>query len=67
MGYGKKQIHELEQTIAASNAELIIIGTPIDLTRLMKIKQPSERVRYELEVIGQPGLDPILIEKFPKS
>jgi predicted GTPase len=67
MGYGDKQIHELEQTIAASDAELVLIGTPIDLSRLLNIKQPTQRIRYELEVIGQPTLDPILAEKFPKS
>jgi predicted GTPase len=67
MGYGDKQIHELEETIAASDAEMVLIGTPIDLSRLLKIKQPTQRIHYELEVIGQPTLDPILAEKFPKS
>mgnify|MGYP001032672968 CR=1 FL=1 len=67
MGYGDKQIKELEQTIADSDADLVLIGTPIDLTRLLDIKQPSQRVRYDLEVIGQPTLAPILESTFPKS
>jgi predicted GTPase len=67
MGYGETQVQELEQTIAASKADLVLIGTPIDLTRLLKIELPSQRVRYELEPIGQPELDPILREKFPES
>ena len=60
MGYGEKQIEELGETINRSPAELVIIGTPIDLRRLIDIRVPSDRVRYELEVIGQPSLDDIL-------
>ncbi len=60
MGYGEKQIEELGETINRSPAELVIIGTPIDLRRLIDIHVPSDRVRYELEVIGQPSLDDIL-------
>ncbi|MDF1500168.1 MAG: cyclic 2,3-diphosphoglycerate synthase [Anaerolineales bacterium] len=67
MGYGEKQIKELEETIAASDADLVLVGTPIDLSRLLKIDQPSQRVRYDLQVIGQPALDPILTKTFPKS
>lgn len=67
MGYGDKQMNELEQTIAASGAELVLIGTPIDLARLLNIKQATQRVRYDLEVIGQPSLEPILKSAFPKS
>jgi predicted GTPase len=44
----------------------VVIGTPIDLTRVMKIKKPSQRVRYELQEIGQPTLEDILKAKFKK-
>jgi predicted GTPase len=67
MGYGDKQIKELEQTISASHAELVLIGTPIDLSRLLEIDLPSQRVRYELEIIGQPELDPLLAKAFPPA
>jgi len=64
MGYGEKQIKELEKTINNADVDLVIIGTPIDLTRLMKIKKPTQRVRYELQVIGQPTLEDLLKAKF---
>jgi predicted GTPase len=64
MGYGDKQIGELEETINNADVDLVVIGTPIDLTRLMKIKLPTQRVRYELQVIGQPTLEDLLEEKF---
>ncbi len=60
MGYGEEQIKELEETINRSPAELVIIGTPIDLRRVINIRVPSDRVRYELQVIGQPSLDDTL-------
>ncbi len=60
MGYSPTQIKELEETINNSDAEAVIIGTPIDLSRLIKFKVPYTRVRYELEEIGQPKLDEIL-------
>lgn len=62
MGYGKKQIKELEETINNSNAELVIIGTPIDLRRIMKINKLAIRVRYELQEIGKPDLEDVLKE-----
>ena len=54
MGYGTKQMKELEQTINAVPCDLVLIGTPIDLGRMLKINQPSMRVTYELEE-RQPG------------
>lgn len=54
MGYGKKQMKELEQTINAVPCDLVLIGTPIDLGRLLKINKPSMRVLYELEE-REPG------------
>jgi predicted GTPase len=66
MGYGREQIHELEQTINAADVDLVIIGTPIDLSRVMTIKKPTQRVRYELQEIGQPTLEDVLKAKFGK-
>jgi predicted GTPase len=66
MGYGDVQTHELEKTINAADVDLVLIGTPIDLTRVIKINKPCQRVRYELQEIGQPTLKDILGEKFPK-
>lgn len=60
MGYGAEQMKDLEETIAASGADGIVIGTPIDLRRVITIDQPSTRVRYDLEVIGTPDLAEIL-------
>ena len=60
MGYGEKQIKELEDTINNSHAELVIVATPIDLGRLINIRIPSVRVRYELEEIGTPTLEDVL-------
>ncbi len=54
MGYGERQMRELEQTINAVPCDLVLIGTPIDLGRLLRINKPALRVRYELEE-RQPG------------
>ncbi|MCB9451590.1 MAG: GTPase [Anaerolineaceae bacterium] len=64
MGYGAKQMSELEATINASDADLVIVATPIDLRRVINVKLPMERVRYELQVIGTPTLEDLLTEKF---
>jgi len=64
MGYGDAQIRELEQTINNTPADLVLIGTPIDLRRVLKLKRPAQRVRYELQEIGQPTLADLLKEKF---
>jgi len=66
MGYGDEQIRELEETIRSADVDLVIVGTPIDLGRILKIEQPSQRVRYELQEIGQPTLRDLLQEKFGK-
>jgi predicted GTPase len=63
MGYSKTQLAELEATIANVDAEVVVIGTPIDLRRVIDIKQPSVRVRYELQEIGEPTLDTLLKNK----
>ncbi len=66
MGYGEHQTRELEETIRNADVDMVIIGTPIDLTRVIKIDKPSQRVRYELQEIGQPTLEEILKAKFGK-
>ncbi|HUV26314.1 MAG: cyclic 2,3-diphosphoglycerate synthase [Anaerolineales bacterium] len=66
MGYGDEMMRELEQTINNADVEMVVIGTPINLAGLLKINKPSQRVRYELQEIGQPTLAEILQEKFQK-
>jgi predicted GTPase len=66
MGYGDLQTKELEETINRAEADLVLIGTPIDLNRIIKINKPSQRVRYELQEIGQPTLEELLKAKFVK-
>jgi len=60
MGYGEKQIRELEETINRSNADLVIVATPIDLTKVLRLNKPSLRVFYELQEIGTPTLEDVL-------
>ncbi len=64
MGYGHEQMRDLEVTINNTPCDLVVVGTPIDLTRLLKIKHPMERVRYELQVIGRPTVEEVLARKF---
>ena len=66
MGYGEAQTRDLEATINKSDVDLVIIGTPIDLNRVIKINKPAQRVRYELQEIGRPTLEDILKAKFGK-
>jgi predicted GTPase len=66
MGYGEAQTRDLEATINRADVDLVIIGTPIDLNRIIKINKPAQRVRYELQEIGQPTLEDILKAKFGK-
>lgn len=66
MGYGEQMIRDLEKTIAKADVDIVVIGTPIDLTRVLKLNKPSQRVRYELEEIGKPTLTDILKAKFGK-
>jgi predicted GTPase len=56
MGYGDQQVKDLETTINATDCDTVIIGTPIDLRRILKINKPSTRVYYELQEIGRPTL-----------
>jgi len=64
MGYDRKQTEELGLTIHATPCDLVIVATPIDLRRVVQITQPTQRVRYELQEIGQPTLKEVLSEKF---
>jgi predicted GTPase len=60
LGYGKRQIRDLERTINSIPCHTVVIATPIDLTRLLKINKPLVRVRYELEEIGKPDLEEVM-------
>jgi predicted GTPase len=60
MGYGDDQIKDLELTVAKVECDAVVVGTPIDLGRIIKIPQPSVRVTYDLEEIGRPDLSDAL-------
>jgi predicted GTPase len=60
MGYGRKQMEELRETIARSDADLVLIGTPIDLRRVIEIDKPALRVTYKLQELGVPTIAGIL-------
>lgn len=64
MGYGVDQMKDLEETINNMDVDLVVSGTPIDLSRIIKINKPLQRVRYELQEIGRPTLVDILKTKF---
>jgi len=67
MGYGEQQVKDLEKTIAATACDAVVIATPIDLQRVVNIRQPCVKVGYELQEIGYPNLENVLdkfIEKF---
>ncbi len=60
MGYGEEQLRDLEATINATDCDAVVIGTPIDLNRIIDIEKPTTRVFYDLQEIGEPNLDGIL-------
>ena len=62
MGYGAEQMKDLEKTIANTPCDAVVVGTPIDLPRFIKIKQPVVKVGYELQEIGTPTLKEVLDE-----
>jgi predicted GTPase len=64
MGYGGDQIADLEETIDRAECDLVLIATPIDLGRIINISKPHQRVRYELQEIGQPTLVELLEQRF---
>jgi len=67
LGYGKEQIQELQETINDTPCDTVVIGTPIDLRRVLKINKPAVRAKYELEELGSPTLEDILNKRFPKK
>jgi predicted GTPase len=60
MGYGEQQLKDLETTINNTDCEAVVIGTPIDLNRIIKINKPNTRVYYDLQEIGRPDLGMVL-------
>lgn len=60
MGYGEQQLKDLEATINAADCEAVVIGTPIDLSRIIEINKPATRVYYNLQEIGRPNLEQVL-------
>jgi len=63
MGYGKKQMKDLEETINRADCDVVVIGTPIDLRRVININKPATRVRYYLKELSKPTIEDILREK----
>ncbi len=67
MGYGPQQIKDLEATVKRAKCDTVVIATPIDLSRVIKIDKPMLRVNYELQEIGRPNLEdalaPVLASK----
>jgi predicted GTPase len=55
-----QQVRELEETIAATPCDVVVIGTPVDLRRIIAIRVPAVRVRYELEELTKPSLDDVI-------
>lgn len=66
MGYGAEQLHDLEKTINNTECDSVIIATPIDLNRIIKIRKPGTRVYYNLQEIGEPTLVQV-IDEFVKK
>jgi predicted GTPase len=66
MGYGDQQLKDLETTINNTECDAVVIGTPIDLNRIINIKRPSTRVWYDLQEIGRPNLEEV-IDEFVKK
>jgi predicted GTPase len=60
MGYGKKQMSDLEEVINRTDCDLVVVGTPIDLGKQLNIEKPHVRVSYDLDEIGSPNLEEVL-------
>ncbi len=60
MGYGEQQMKDLQATINNSDCDAVVIGTPIDLNRIIDIKKPNTRVYYDLQEIGYPNLEEVI-------
>src|SRR3989442_2900572 len=63
MGYGRKQMEDLRETIHRCQVDLVLIGTPIDLRRLIELDKPALRVTYKLQEMGEPTLEDALAER----
>jgi predicted GTPase len=63
VGYGAEQIRDLEKTIDAADCDLVIIATPVDLTRIITINKPMLKVGYELQELGRPDLEELIAGK----
>ncbi len=59
-GYGGQMLKDMEATVNAVDCDAVIVGTPIDLARIIDIKKPSTRVYYDLQEIGRPNLGDVL-------
>ncbi len=66
MGYSPEQIRDMESTVNATECDVVVIATPIDLRRLMNIKHPSVMVGYELQEIGRPTLHDVISDRLAK-
>jgi predicted GTPase len=66
MGYGEEQVKDLEATINKTKCDTVVIATPIDLNRIIKIDKPTVKVGYDLQEIGSPNLTEVL-EAFCKK
>ncbi len=64
VGYSKEQLEDLEEAINSVDADLVVVATPIDLGRVIKMNKPYLRVRYELQEIGRPNLEDVLKDFF---
>jgi predicted GTPase len=67
MGYSAGQLKDLEATINAARCEAVIIGTPVDLSRIIRIRKPTTRVFYGLQEIGTPDLNMVIEEFLPSG
>jgi predicted GTPase len=64
MGYSGQQVKDLEETINAVDCDVVVIGTPIDLRRIVNINKPTVRVHYNLEVVSKPALEDVIKGRF---
>ena len=67
MGYGEQQLRDLEATINACDCDTVVIGTPIDLRRIVNINKPSTRVSYDLQSIGKPSFEDVVVDFLVKK
>ncbi len=67
MGYGEQQLKDLETTINTCDCDSVVIGTPIDLSRIINIKKPFTRVYYDLQEIGKPDMEDVINEFLRKN